>query len=90
MLGFRKFRVKEASMEPTLSPGDVILTERLTYLFRRPRLGEIVVARNDGIIQVKRVVDERGRKYLLLGDNTSYSSSFLVRRREILGKCLGL
>ena len=39
------FAVTSSSMNPTIVPGDRLLADRLTYLFRKPRRGDIVVFR---------------------------------------------
>lgn len=59
----RVFSITSGSMTPAVSAGDGIFTEGLTYLFRKPYRGDIVIFRTDGIagflsptISVKRVV----------------------------------
>jgi len=42
---FRAFIIPSSSMEPTLKVGDRVMVDRLTYYFRKPRLGDIVVWR---------------------------------------------
>ena len=45
------------SMQPVLDGGDVVLTDRITYVVRRPRRFDIVVfKREDGRKNVKRVI----------------------------------
>ncbi len=39
------FAVTSSSMSPTLQPGDRLLADRLTYFFRKPKRGDIVVFR---------------------------------------------
>ncbi len=41
----KPFLIPSPSMEPTLQEGDRVLADRLTYHFRKPRRGEIVVFR---------------------------------------------
>lgn len=41
----KPFIIPSPSMEPTLQEGDRVLVDRLTYHFRRPRKGEVVVFR---------------------------------------------
>jgi signal peptidase I len=43
------YRVSFGAMEPTLSPGDEFCAERLSYLFRKPRRGDVVVFTTVGI-----------------------------------------
>jgi signal peptidase I len=51
-------RVHESSMLPTLHDGDALVIDRLTYHFRDPEVGEIVVAHivATGADVIKRVV----------------------------------
>jgi len=43
------FSIPSGSMSPALSPGDHIMMEGFTLLVRKPRCGEIIVFRTDGI-----------------------------------------
>jgi signal peptidase I len=63
----RPFSVPTGGMTPAISPGDHIMMEGISYLTRRPRRGDIVVFKTDGIaslpsatIYVKRVAGEPG------------------------------
>lgn len=75
------FAVEGLSMAPALLPGDWLVGERATYVRRRPRIGEVVVAsdpRDDGRELVKRVTHiERGRVELR-GDNPASSTDSAV------------
>lgn len=42
---FQPFLVSGASMEPTFSSGEYLLIEEVTYYFREPKRGEVVVFR---------------------------------------------
>lgn len=50
VIGFvaQAFRVQGQSMEPTLHDGERLLVEKLSYRFREPRRGEVVVFRVPG------------------------------------------
>jgi len=61
------FSVPTGSMKPAVSAGDHVVMENLTFQFREPRRGEIVVFKTDGLPQlppgeryVKRVAGEPG------------------------------
>lgn len=43
----KPFMIPSPSMEPTLKEGDRVLVDRLTYHFREPRRGEVIVFRFD-------------------------------------------
>ncbi|KKP73830.1 MAG: Signal peptidase I [Candidatus Roizmanbacteria bacterium GW2011_GWA2_35_19] len=58
-------QVKGASMEPTFISGDYILTSRVTYKFRRPERGDVVVfksPKNPDIEYIKRIIGLPGDK----------------------------
>jgi signal peptidase I len=43
----KPYVIPSPSMEPTLQEGDRVLTDRITYHFREPRRGEVIVFRFD-------------------------------------------
>lgn len=45
----RPFSIPTGAMTPAASPGDHVMMERLSYLFRQPNRGEIVVFKTEGI-----------------------------------------
>lgn len=56
---FEPFVIPSGSMEPTLQPGDRIIVEKVSYRFREPRRGEIVVFKyplNPDLTYVKRLI----------------------------------
>jgi nickel-type superoxide dismutase maturation protease len=82
-------------MVPAYQPGDRLVVNRLAYLFRRPRPGDVVVLRDPqvaGRLLLKRVVAADGDGVVVLGDNAAGSrdsrSFGPVRRRDIVGKAL--
>lgn len=63
----RPFSIPTGAMSPAVSPGDHIIMEGMTYLFREPRRGDIAVFKTDGIaavppaqFYVKRIAGEPG------------------------------
>ncbi|MFN4212531.1 MAG: signal peptidase I [Microgenomates group bacterium] len=61
-------QVKGASMEPTFHSGDYILTSRITYKFRKPQRGDVVVfksPKNPDIEYIKRIIGLPGDKILI-------------------------
>ncbi len=51
------FLVSGGSMEQTFSNGDYLLIDQMTYRFREPERGEVIVFRNDdGTYFIKRVI----------------------------------
>lgn len=45
----RSYSIPTDGMKPAISRGDIVVMEGVTYLFRSPRPGEIVVYRSDGL-----------------------------------------
>ncbi|MBI4085506.1 MAG: signal peptidase I [Candidatus Liptonbacteria bacterium] len=59
------FLVSGSSMVPTFSDGDYLLIDELTYRFRAPERGEVVVFRypkNESVYFIKRVIGLPGEK----------------------------
>lgn len=89
-----RVRITGPSMEPVLHDGDRVLVNRLAYLLRRPRPGEVVLARVStvpGGMTVKRVAAVEGSGHLmLLGDNRAQSTDSrhfgAVPPRAVLGR----
>ena len=73
MFPFRRFRVEDESMRPTLEPGDYVLVNRWAYRFRPPSAGDLVVVSDPESSErflVKRVFDAVGPTQIrLAGDN---------------------
>jgi signal peptidase I len=72
------FSVQAGSMTPAMARGDQFVMEGLTFLARKPRRGDIVVMKTDGIavlppggVYIKRVVGEPGDR-LRLSQGTLY------------------
>lgn len=66
----KPFTIYQVSMRPTLEEGDRILINRLTYHFREPRAGDIIVFRSPLDPRedlVKRVVAVGGDRVSILG-----------------------
>jgi signal peptidase I len=77
MFPLRRFRVEDASMRPTLEPGDYVLVNRWAYRNRPPRPGDLVVVqdpeRPDRFL-VKRVTDAAtSTEIRIAGDNSVMS-----------------
>ncbi len=85
----RRIVVRGESMWPTLSPGERVIFDRLAYVLRAPKAGDIVLARHPsrpGVRFIKRVAEEQGvgegrvseatqpLGWTLLGDNPGAST----------------
>jgi len=88
-----RFRVEDVSMEPTLKAGDYVMINKLSYLFRRPSIGDIVVFRHPSDNQnflIKRIAEVKDSRYFVLGDNREFSTDSRhfgsIGRNLIVGK----
>ena len=62
------FLVSGASMEPNFSDGDYLLVDEITYKFRSPERGEVVVFKypnNESTFFIKRVVGLPGERVVI-------------------------
>jgi len=77
MFPFRRFRVEDESMRPTIEPGDYVLVNRWAYRVRPPRRGDLVVVRDPELSDrflVKRVSETQASTQIRLeGDNAAVS-----------------
>ena len=63
-------QVKGASMEPSFYSGDYILTSKITYKFRKPERGDVIVfksPKNPDIEYIKRVIGLPGDRVKIVG-----------------------
>lgn len=84
-------------MEPTYVPYDVVYVNRLAYLFRKPKIGDIVVIK-DSPRQVqdkhliKRISNISKQGYSLVGDNKNRSTDSRhfgpIKKRNITGRVI--
>ncbi len=59
------FLVSGASMEPTFASGDYLLIDEISYRFREPERGEVVVFRypgNESVFYIKRILGLPGER----------------------------
>lgn len=86
------FYIPTGAMAPTVSPGDRVVMEGLTFLGRKPRRGDIIVFRTDEIeslppatMYVKRVAGEPG-EHLRISDGQLYINDTRVTITNDTGK----
>lgn len=89
------FRVRGKSMEPLVQEGDFVVAESMSYLFLRPRVGQVVLARHPArgnMLLVKRIVAENQGCYWLEGDNSLASEDSRAlgwfQRGDLKGKVI--
>ena len=85
------FKIPTGSMAPAISPGDHVIMEGFTYLARKPRRGDIIVFRSDGIPALppasydKRLVGEPG-EHLQIADGKLYINDHLATISNEVGE----
>ena len=83
-------------MEPTLEEGNVVLVNRLSYLFNKPKIKDSVVIKRGKYYIIKRITkinpSADGDKIFVVGDNKKDSTDSRkfgwVYRQEIVGKVI--
>jgi phage repressor protein C with HTH and peptisase S24 domain len=79
-------------MEPTIQSGSSVLVSSLPYIFKSPKLNDILAARIDGKVVIKRISKIEKNKYFITGDNPNDSFDSrkfgMIGRRDILGKVI--
>lgn len=92
MLLLQKFKISGHSMEPAIKNGEKILATPLFYLFKSPKINDIVVFKFRGKVFVKRIILFKDNKYFVEGDNKKDSIDSkdfgLLSRNQILGKVI--
>jgi len=68
-------KIQGHSMQPLIKDGQLLFVNQWAYLFRRPRIGEVVVFRSPGGKELfcKRITAVNGSDYILHGDNPADS-----------------
>lgn len=83
------FTVQGSSMEPTLKPGQKIIS--LNWLIS-PKKGDLVAVENGGRLMVKRVEKINGKSVYVVGDNQKMSTDSRefgwVKTNKIIGKII--
>lgn len=81
-------------MLPTLRSADIILASSLPYLFRKPRINDIIITKDprDNRSIIKRIVRIENSHYFLQGDNEKESTDSrqfgMIERKNITGKVI--
>jgi len=85
------FYIPTASMAPAVAPGDHVIMEGLTFLTRKPRRGDIIVFKSNGIPRLqggtkydKRIVGEPG-EHVRITDGKLYINDSPVVITNISG-----
>jgi nickel-type superoxide dismutase maturation protease len=87
-----KYKIIGNSMFPTLQSGEIVLVNRLFYLFAKLKIGDIVALKDprDEKILIKRIYKIGDSKYFVLGDNQKESTDSRafgwITKKDIIGK----
>ena len=93
---FYKYRISGDSMSPTLVSGDIVMVNRLVYLFHNPQKGDIVAVRDprDSKVLIKRIIKIEGKSSFVQGDNKNASTDSrvfgMIEKSDIIGKVIAL
>ena len=80
---FSRFIVSDKSMEPLYVEGDRVVT----FNWVQPKIGDVVVVRDNSVYLVKRVIKTSRSRFLVRGDNRLLSSSAIdVGKNDLIGK----
>jgi len=72
-------------MEPYFHEGDHVLT----FNWKKPTVGDVIVFRHDGLYLVKRIKKVSAGKYYVEGDNRALSSKGMwMNKGEVTGKVI--
>ncbi|MBF8250151.1 MAG: Peptidase [Candidatus Levybacteria bacterium] len=78
-------------MLPAFKSGDLVLVNRLSYLFGKPKVGDVIILKKKKFI-IKRIAKISKDKVFVMGDNRKESTdsrSFgWIARKEIVGKIM--
>ncbi len=94
MLLISKFKIRGHSMEPTLRENDLILISNIPYLFKKPKINDIVAfkIKKEKTIFIKRIKRIENSRYFVYGDNKndSYDSGKFgeITEKQIMGKLI--
>lgn len=84
-----KFKISGHSMEPTLTNGQEILVSGLSFLFSKPKIGDLIAFKDLDKLIVKRIKEVKGDKYLVKGDNDKDSKEYgWIERKRVIGKVI--
>ena len=81
------------SMEPTLISGDLVIIDKLTYVYRRPAIGDVIAFwMSNEKVAIKRIGEIEDQDIYVIGDNTKVSNDSRsygpIPREDVIGKAL--
>ena len=80
---FSRFIVSDKSMEPLYVEGDHVLV----FNWVQPKIGDVVIVKNNNVYLIKRVIKTSRLRFLVCGDNRLLSSRAInVGKNDLIGK----
>lgn len=85
-------RIHGHSMSPVIKENQKVIASSLPYIFRKPRIKDIVVFKINNKVFIKRIDSIEKNKYFVTGDNKNDSidsrSFGVIERKNILAKLI--
>lgn len=93
MIFLSRIHVVGHSMQPTISSGQSVLVSGIPYVFKNPKVGDIVLVKGQGKKHlVKRIARIQNNTYFVRGDNPKDSLDSkdfgVVERKNLIAKVL--
>lgn len=88
------YTIKGESMKPTYANGDKVFINRLAFLFKKPKIGDIIALQHPkkNIKVIKRIQKVSQKEYFVVGDNKNKSTDSRnfnwISKKEIIGKVI--
>lgn len=87
---FSRYKIVGHSMEPAFQEGEVVWVNNWAYLFKKPKIGDVVILSFGSKKIIKRIVDVRKSGVYVSGDNQvdSLDSRTLgeIKLNRLIGK----
>lgn len=87
-----KLKISGHSMQPIIKNGGIVIVSSIPYMFKNPKIGDIVAFKYKHKIFIKRIKLIKQEKYFMQGDNKNDSmdsrSLGFVFKKQILGKVI--
>lgn len=89
-----KFVIIGESMSPLLRSGATVLVNRWSYLFKKPKVGDVVAAFDprDGKVLIKRIIEVKNNQFFIIGDNRKDSIDSRtfgsITKKDLVGKVI--
>lgn len=88
-----KYQIEENSMIPAFKPGDLVLVNKLSFLLKKPKIGDIIIFQDSqGKYLIKRIEKISNNIIFVLGINKKKSIDSRrfgsILKKDIIGRVL--